>query len=56
MFRRLRWFIGMNHRAVASQKRLPNAKPKPPPAMLETVQEIAIYIHRFHNLDLFQQG
>ncbi|KAI4316059.1 hypothetical protein L6164_024076 [Bauhinia variegata] len=24
--------------------------------MLETVQEIAIYIHRFHNLDLFQQG
>lgn len=56
MFRRLRWFIGMNHRAAASPKRLPNAKPKPPPAMLETVQEIAIYIHRFHNLDLFQQG
>ncbi|TKY55950.1 FAM135B protein [Spatholobus suberectus] len=25
-------------------------------AMLEAVQEIAIYIHRFHNLDLFQQG
>ncbi|GAB4839547.1 hypothetical protein Ancab_029073 [Ancistrocladus abbreviatus] len=24
--------------------------------MLDTVQEIAIYIHRFHNLDLFQQG
>ncbi|XP_028777831.1 protein FAM135B isoform X2 [Neltuma alba] len=24
--------------------------------MLETVQEIAIYIHRFHNLDLFRQG
>ncbi|KAK8473123.1 hypothetical protein PHAVU_001G063050 [Phaseolus vulgaris] len=24
--------------------------------MLEAVQEIAIYIHRFHNLDLFQQG
>lgn len=24
--------------------------------MLETVHEIAIYIHRFHNLDLFQQG
>ncbi|KAG6737836.1 hypothetical protein POTOM_059367 [Populus tomentosa] len=25
-------------------------------AMFETVQEIAVYIHRFHNLDLFQQG
>ncbi|KAJ7965893.1 hypothetical protein O6P43_015451 [Quillaja saponaria] len=24
--------------------------------MLDTVQEIAIYIHRFHNLDLFRQG
>lgn len=24
--------------------------------MLETVQEIGIYIHRFHNLDLFKQG
>lgn len=24
--------------------------------MLETVHEIAIYVHRFHNLDLFQQG
>lgn len=26
------------------------------PAILDTVQEIAIYIHRFHNLDLFEQG
>ncbi|XXG62236.1 hypothetical protein AAC387_Pa05g0641 [Persea americana] len=24
--------------------------------MLDIVQEIAVYIHRFHNLDLFQQG
>lgn len=24
--------------------------------MLETVNEISVYIHRFHNLDLFQQG
>ena len=24
--------------------------------MLEGVHEVAIYIHRFHNLDLFQQG
>ncbi|XP_078434063.1 uncharacterized protein LOC144705326 isoform X2 [Wolffia australiana] len=26
------------------------------PAMLETIHEVAVYIHRFHNLDLFQQG
>lgn len=26
------------------------------PAMFEIVHEIAFYIHRFHNLDLFQQG
>ncbi|KAK7352933.1 hypothetical protein VNO80_18364 [Phaseolus coccineus] len=25
-------------------------------ASLETVQEIAVYLHRFHNLDLFKQG
>ncbi|KAG5065729.1 hypothetical protein JHK86_009460 [Glycine max] len=25
-------------------------------ATLETVQEIGVYIHRFHNLDLFKQG
>lgn len=24
--------------------------------ILETIHEISIYIHRFHNLDLFQQG
>ncbi|KAL1353069.1 hypothetical protein HN51_017001 [Arachis hypogaea] len=27
-----------------------------PGGMLKAVQEIGIYIHRFHNLDLFQQG
>jgi hypothetical protein len=27
-----------------------------PPDVMETVHEVAIYIHRFHNLDLFQQG
>ncbi|WJX16498.1 hypothetical protein P8452_06514 [Trifolium repens] len=27
-----------------------------PVSMFEAVQEIAIYIHRFHNLDLFNQG
>ncbi|KAK9288972.1 hypothetical protein L1049_017443 [Liquidambar formosana] len=59
MFRRLRWFIGLNQRSSSpawSAKRLPDAKLPPHPPMLETVQEIAIYIHRFHNLDLFQQG
>ncbi|KAF6163663.1 hypothetical protein GIB67_036123 [Kingdonia uniflora] len=56
MFKRFRDIIGLNQRSN-STKRLLNAKPKRiKPAMLETVQEIAIYIHRFHNLDLFQQG
>ena len=45
---------------MRSVKKLPDAKPRlakvKPVAMLDTVQEIAIYIHRFHNLDLFQQG
>ncbi|MED6181734.1 hypothetical protein PIB30_022172 [Stylosanthes scabra] len=27
-----------------------------PGGMLKAVQEIGIYVHRFHNLDLFQQG
>ncbi|XP_021888783.1 uncharacterized protein LOC110807829 [Carica papaya] len=27
-----------------------------PVVMFDTVQEIAIYLHRFHNLDLFHQG
>ncbi|KAM3246865.1 hypothetical protein P3L10_008632 [Capsicum annuum] len=31
-------------------------KRKPTQPMLEAVHEISIYIHRFHNLDLFQQG
>ncbi|XP_022768567.1 protein FAM135A-like isoform X3 [Durio zibethinus] len=59
MLRRLGWLIGFNNR-VGQAKKLPDAKPDPakvqPVVMLDTVQEIAIYIHRFHNLDLFQQG
>lgn len=59
MFRRLGWLVGLNYRSW-SGKRLTDAKPHPgqvkPVAMFDTVQEIAIYIHRFHNLDLFQQG
>ncbi|XP_061370160.1 uncharacterized protein LOC133312893 isoform X2 [Gastrolobium bilobum] len=35
---------------------MPHSVKVRPVAMLEVVQEIGIYIHRFHNLDLFQQG
>ncbi|XP_029126722.1 protein FAM135B isoform X2 [Cajanus cajan] len=35
---------------------MPRSKNVKSEAMLETVQEIGIYIHRFHNLDLFKQG
>lgn len=59
MIRRFRCLIGFNHQRNTSSpsKRLLNAKPaRVKPAMLETIQEVAIYIHRFHNLDLFQQG
>ncbi|CAN6720378.1 unnamed protein product [Malus baccata var. baccata] len=59
MFPHLGWFVGLNYKS-SSAKRLPDAKPPPakikPVAMLDAVQEVAIYIHRFHNLDLFQQG
>lgn len=34
----------------------PLVKVQKPVGMLETVQEIVIYVHRFHNLDLFKQG
>ncbi|KAM0940455.1 putative alpha/Beta hydrolase, lipase [Dioscorea sansibarensis] len=66
MFRRMRCFIGLNPKSPSPPKRLLDAKTLPasrrraiqfkPPDMLDTVHEIAIYIHRFHNLDLFQQG
>ncbi|GLT65210.1 hypothetical protein SLA2020_376540 [Shorea laevis] len=59
MFRRVGWLIGLNNKS-ASVKKLPDAKPHPaqvkPAPMLDVMQEIAIYIHRLHNLDLFQQG
>ena len=59
MLRRIGWLVGLNNK-VGQAKKLPDAKPQPadrqPEVMLDTVQEIAIYIHRFHNLDLFQQG
>ncbi|KAF2286835.1 hypothetical protein GH714_031356 [Hevea brasiliensis] len=59
MFQHLGCLIGINPK-IGTQKRLPSSKPCQtkikPIDMLDTVQEIAIYIHRFHNLDLFQQG
>lgn len=60
MIRRLRWFAGLNQKNW-SNKRLVNAdlpgleRPNHLP-MLDAVHEVAIYIHRFHNLDLFEQG
>ncbi|XP_020245658.1 protein FAM135B-like isoform X2 [Asparagus officinalis] len=63
MFRRMRCFIGLDPESEVP-KRLTGARASTrrrriefkQPDMLETVHEIAIYIHRFHNLDLFQQG
>ncbi|XP_010241697.1 PREDICTED: protein FAM135B-like isoform X2 [Nelumbo nucifera] len=55
MLRRFRLLIGLNQRSVT--KKLLNANSRAVrPAMLEALQEVAVYIHRFHNLDLFQQG
>lgn len=60
MFRRFRWFVGLNQKNL-STKRLVNAD-QPGPTRpnhlpnLDAVHEVAIYIHRFHNLDLFEQG
>ncbi|KAK6945285.1 protein of unknown function DUF676, lipase-like [Dillenia turbinata] len=50
-----------NKNIIPATKRLQNAKKvfllRPVKrAMFDTFHEIAIYIHRFHNLDLFQQG
>ncbi|KDP30675.1 hypothetical protein JCGZ_15550 [Jatropha curcas] len=60
MSNRLGWLTSINNPRSGIQKMLLTAKSCPtkiePIAMLDTVQEIAIYIHRFHNLDLFQQG
>ncbi|KAI7727990.1 hypothetical protein M8C21_006057 [Ambrosia artemisiifolia] len=65
MFRRLKWLIaGFNHQRTAVKpkgdaKRLSLPRERYSgnrKSMLEAVHEVAIYIHRFHNLDLFQQG
>ncbi|XP_014517563.1 protein FAM135B isoform X1 [Vigna radiata var. radiata] len=62
MFRKLGWFVGLDQTNL-STKRLPNVHHQPPSdkpnhqlPMLDAVYEVAVYIHRFHNLDLFEQG
>ncbi|KAK9668947.1 hypothetical protein RND81_13G097900 [Saponaria officinalis] len=56
MLHHLRWLIDSIQRNLAV-KRLANAELRPfKPAMLDTYHEVGVYIHRFHNLDLFQQG
>lgn len=54
--------MGLNHRNW-STKRLVNVEQQSGPVrpnqqlpVLDAVHEVAIYIHRFHNLDLFEQG
>ncbi|CAN6438819.1 unnamed protein product [Victoria cruziana] len=64
MFRRFRNFIGLNSKgaaAVTPTRRLIDAgsghrRNLMKPDMFELAQEVGVYIHRFHNLDLFQQG
>ncbi|KAL7199346.1 hypothetical protein ACSBR2_021602 [Camellia fascicularis] len=56
----------VNHLPPLPPRPPPPPPPPPPPRrhlrkaanqpMLDAVHEVAIYIHRFHNLDLFQQG
>ncbi|WZZ86766.1 hypothetical protein YC2023_115345 [Brassica napus] len=59
MLRHLGWLFGLSRRSRRAKTL--DAKPYidnrvKPVLMVDTVQEVAIYIHRFHNLDLFQQG
>jgi hypothetical protein len=47
---------GRVHNAAAAPREKGAAICLRPPEVMETVHEVAVYIHRFHNLDLFQQG
>ncbi|KAK4271109.1 hypothetical protein QN277_019849 [Acacia crassicarpa] len=60
MFRRLGWLLSQRS---LSTKRLSNVEQPEPaaPVMnkqlnMDAVHEVAIYVHRFHNLDLFAKG
>jgi hypothetical protein len=48
--------IGSGVRVAASRGPDPSPAVRPPPGAMETAHEVAIYIDRFHNLDLFHQG
>ncbi|KAJ8763820.1 hypothetical protein K2173_003602 [Erythroxylum novogranatense] len=71
MFRRIGFYIGIDSKNIntTADNNNNNNRVRPPDAnfvnynnkiepisMSDAMQEIAIYIHRFHNLDLFQQG
>ncbi|XP_020593383.1 protein FAM135B-like isoform X2 [Phalaenopsis equestris] len=63
MFRLMKCFLGLDPRNPPPRRLLDanslstrRSVEFRQPDMLEMVHEIAIYIHRFHNLDLFQQG
>ncbi|KAI4296291.1 hypothetical protein L6164_036259 [Bauhinia variegata] len=60
MFRKLRWIVGLNHKNWSAKRLLNVEQPGSTRInqlnMLDAVHEVAIYMHRFHNLDLFEQG
>ncbi|KAE9610693.1 putative protein FAM135, alpha/Beta hydrolase [Lupinus albus] len=63
MFPRLRWLMGLNHRNLSPKMLVNVDQQQPDPVspnqnlpVLDAVHEVAVYIHRFHNLDLFEQG
>ncbi|MED6118807.1 hypothetical protein PIB30_006303 [Stylosanthes scabra] len=55
MFRRLRWFVGLNQKNL-STKRLGNVEHQPGPErpnqlpVLDAVHEVAVYIHRWYKI------
>ncbi|KAH1242658.1 Nucleoside diphosphate kinase 2, chloroplastic [Glycine max] len=59
--REIGWFVGLNQTNL-STKRLLNAdqtassRANHQLPILDVVHEVAVYIHRFHNLNLFEQG
>ncbi|KAJ8754861.1 hypothetical protein K2173_015373 [Erythroxylum novogranatense] len=59
MIRRLRCLMGFDQRNWSSPRKVltnHNLQSLPVHKPSETIHEVAIYIDRFHNLDLFQQG
>ncbi|KAL1336304.1 hypothetical protein HN51_030690 [Arachis hypogaea] len=60
MLRRIGWFVSLNQRLLAAKRsqnvEQPGTPARPIQKQLNAAHEIAIYIHRFHNLDLFEEG